>query len=441
MTTKLISKSDSARRRVAIIRYQQAMLLRDIADIEQESSRRSTVGQVALLCSLSQPAAERKTALADALTSYLPETLAAMENGLIDEYAASRVFEATACTSQEVASEVDARLVGKFENRNAPALRRMVNSLLMRIDPEGYEQRRKAKAAARRIEIRHGDHGSSSLFAELPSDRAQALYAACDQDALAKKRQGAPETVDQLRADALVERCLGGACGGKPKAQIFLHIDMPTLMGLRNNPAELVGCGEISPELAREIAFDANSVWNRIIDEPMSKLPLDLGRKNYRPSKRMRKYLQVAHRTCCMPGRTRPAQYTDLDHAQTWKDGGGTDKVNLRPLCRVHHKLRDEPGWTFTTNPSTGALTVTTPDGHTYTEDPHRIRLVGNPGHHLDRLLARELHVGDEVVQPALTQPPSRFVANLPVRMRIQPFEPELYALLELFRRRFNHRH
>ncbi|WP_215543289.1 HNH endonuclease signature motif containing protein [Amycolatopsis sp. CA-230715] len=365
----MTTKSDSIQRRVAIIRYQQAMLLRDIAYMDHESSRRSTVGQVALLCSLTQNSAERKTALADALTSYLPQTLAAMENGLIDEYSASRVFEATACASKELASEVDTRLVGKFENRNAPALRRMVNSLLMRIDPEGYEQRRKAKAAARRLEIRHGDHGSSTLFAELPSDRAQALYTACDQDALEKKRQGDKRTMDQLRLDALVERCLGGGCGGKPKAQIFLHIDMPTLMGLRNNPAELVGCGEISPELAREIAFDANSVWNRIIDEPMSKLPVDLGRKNYRPSKRMRKYLQVAHRTCSMPGCNRPAQYTDLDHATAWKDGGRTDKINLRPLCRIHHKLRDEPGWEFTTDHK-GQLTVTTPDGHNYTEKP-----------------------------------------------------------------------
>ncbi|WP_215543486.1 HNH endonuclease signature motif containing protein [Amycolatopsis sp. CA-230715] len=120
--------------------------------------------------------------------------------------------------------------------------------------------------------------------------------------------------------------------------------------------------------MAREIAFDANSVWNRIIDEPMTQLPLDVGRKNYRPAKRMRKYIQVAcRRTCSMPGCNRPAQYTDLDHAQAWKDGGGTNKTNLRPLCRVHHKLREEPGWTFTTDP-TGKLTVTTPDGRSYTE-------------------------------------------------------------------------
>ncbi|GAA1964418.1 hypothetical protein [Amycolatopsis minnesotensis] len=130
-------------------------------------------------------------------------------------------------------------------------------------------------------------HGSSTLFAELPSDRGQALYAACDRDAVAKKRQGDKRTMDQLRLDALVERCLGGhGCAGKPKAQIFVHIDLPTLPGLRDNPADLAGCGDISPDMARTIAFAADSVRNRIIDEP-----------------------------------------TDLDHTTAWKDGGRTDET------------------------------------------------------------------------------------------------------------------
>ncbi|WP_425546500.1 HNH endonuclease signature motif containing protein [Amycolatopsis minnesotensis] len=69
-------------------------------------------------------------------------------------------------------------------------------------------------------------------------------------------------------------------------------------------------------------------------------------------------------------GCTRPAQYTDLDHATAWKDGGRTDKANMRPLCRVHHVLRDEPGWTFTTDSETGVLTVTAPNGRSYTDEP-----------------------------------------------------------------------
>ncbi|WP_215547736.1 HNH endonuclease signature motif containing protein [Amycolatopsis sp. CA-230715] len=359
--------ADSAEHWKRWYRYGQAMLLRHIVQMSQVRSRRSVLAWVALSCNCTQAGAERKAALADALTSYLPRTLEALENGLIDEGMAAKVFEATACASQDVAREVDARV--KFENKNSASLRRMVNTLLMRIDPEGYEARRRAKTAARMLEIRHGDHGSSTLFAELPSDRAQAIYAACDRDALEEKRQGDKRTMDQLRVDALVERCLGGECGGKPKAQIYVYIDLPTLMGMRNNPGELAGCGEISPEMAREIAFDTNSVWNRIVSEPMTGLPIDMGRKSYRPSKKMRKYIQVLHRTCCMIGCHRPAQYSDLDHAQPWSEGGGTDKVNIRPFCRVHHGLRDEPGWEFHTD-ANGVTTVTTPDGRTYTDDP-----------------------------------------------------------------------
>ncbi|WP_344415606.1 hypothetical protein [Amycolatopsis minnesotensis] len=50
--------SDSAARRLRVIRYQQAMLLREIAEMEQVSSRRSTVGQVALLHAVTHAAAE-----------------------------------------------------------------------------------------------------------------------------------------------------------------------------------------------------------------------------------------------------------------------------------------------------------------------------------------------------------------------------------------------
>ncbi|QWF78636.1 HNH endonuclease signature motif containing protein [Amycolatopsis sp. CA-230715] len=368
-TSEISLLTDSVARSNRIIRGEQASVLRSIAKMSRLASRRSTVGQVALLCSLTQRAAERKVALADAVTSYLPKTLEAMEAGVLDEYAASRVFDATAYAPKEVASQVDAMLVGRFEGRNPSALRRIVNSLLLRVDPEGYERRRKAKAAARTLEIRHRDHGSSALFAELPSDRAQALYAACDQDALAKKRKGDERTMDQLRVDALVERCLAGACDGKPKAQIFVYVDLTTLMGMRNDPAELAGCGEISPELAREIAFDTKSTWYRIITEPITGLPADIGRKSYRPSAAMRRYVQVTHRICCMPGCTRPAQYTDLDHATPWAEGGGTDKINMRPFCRVHHLLRNEPGWEFHTD-ERGVLTVTTPDGRSYTDEP-----------------------------------------------------------------------
>nr|WP_215545898.1 HNH endonuclease signature motif containing protein [Amycolatopsis sp. CA-230715] len=335
------------------------------------------VSEVALVCKLSEVAAEKRTALAVALTSYLPRTLEALESGLIDEYAASRVFDATACLPEELARQVDSLLVGRFDVRNASALRRIVNSIIMRIDPDGYEERRQRRIEARRLELRHGDHGSSSLFADLPAEQAQAIYAACDRDAMALKLKGDPRTMDQLRVDCFVARCLGGSGDGKARAEIFVYVDINTLLGLRDGPAELGGYGDISAAMAREIAFKVDSTWRRIVTDPITGLPCDEGRRTYRAPRAVRRHAHLRHRTCCMPGCNRPAQFTDLDHATPWREGGGTDKVNLRPLCRVHHLLRNEPGWTFTTDDN-GRLVVTTPSGRTYTEEaPMDIALPG----------------------------------------------------------------
>ncbi|GAA1970899.1 hypothetical protein GCM10009754_51140 [Amycolatopsis minnesotensis] len=143
--------------------------------------------------------------------------------------------------------EVDSQLAGRFGAGNPSALRRMVNSLVMRADPGGYEQRRRAKVAARVLEIRHGDHGSSTLFAELPPDRAQAIYTLCDQDARRLEQQGDQRTTDQLRVDSFAARCLGGEACGTPRAQIFVYIDLPAL---------LWRCRTIPPNFRQELHLD-----------------------------------------------------------------------------------------------------------------------------------------------------------------------------------------
>lgn len=357
-----------AERRAARCR-ESAWELRAIALMAARSSRRSVVSEVALVCRLSEAAAGKRAALAVALTSYLPRTLEALDAGVIDEYSASRVFDATACLPEGVAREVDSLLDGRFDVRNASALRRVVNSIVMRVDPDGHERRRRERVLARALELRHGDHGASTLVAGLPTEQAQAIYSACDRDAVALKLKGDPRTMDQLRVDCFVARCLGGTGNGKARAEIFVYIDLNTLLGLRDNTAELGGYGDISAAMAREIAFDTNSTWRRIVTDPITGLPCDEGRRKYRAPKPVARHAHLRYRTCFMPGCNRPAQFTDLDHATAWSDGGGTDKANLRPLCRRHHLLRDEPGWTFTTDHN-GQLVVTTPSGNTYTEEP-----------------------------------------------------------------------
>ncbi len=43
--------------------------------------------------------------------------------------------------------------------------------------------------------------------------------------------------------------------------QLQVTIDLPTLLGLADNPAELPGHGPLPPHLARELAADADWIW------------------------------------------------------------------------------------------------------------------------------------------------------------------------------------
>jgi hypothetical protein len=66
-----------------------------------------------------------------------------------------------------------------------------------------------------------------------------------------------------------------------------------------------------------------------------------------------------------MPGCHRPAQVGDIDH-QPWAHSGDTNASNLDCFCRYHHRLKDQPGWRYTIDPTTREFTVTTPTSRRY---------------------------------------------------------------------------
>jgi hypothetical protein len=59
-----------------------------------------------------------------------------------------------------------------------------------------------------------------------------------------------------------------------------------TLLGVDDQPAELVGHGPIPACLAREAAADA--VWRRLVTDPLSGTVLGYGRTTYHPPARHR---------------------------------------------------------------------------------------------------------------------------------------------------------
>ncbi|MFV0458844.1 MAG: DUF222 domain-containing protein, partial [Actinomycetales bacterium] len=140
-----------------------------------------------------------------------------------------------------------------------------------------------------------------------------------------------------------------------------LTIDLPTLLGLAENPAHLGGYGPLPAHVARDLAGDAT--WTRIITDPITTTPLDISTRSYRPTAAIRRHLNHINQTCTFPGCTVPAARCDADHLTPYPQGP-TSLDNLHHLCRPHHLLKThQPGWQVHRDPDTGAIAWTTPAG------------------------------------------------------------------------------
>jgi 5-methylcytosine-specific restriction endonuclease McrA len=75
--------------------------------------------------------------------------------------------------------------------------------------------------------------------------------------------------------------------------------------------------------------------------------PLTVGRATRTVPPSIRRALMVRDRGCCFPGCDRPPAWTDGHHLVHWADGGETSLENIVLLCRPHHRLVHEEGWTL----------------------------------------------------------------------------------------------
>jgi hypothetical protein len=133
----------------------------------------------------------------------------------------------------------------------------------------------------------------------------------------------------------------------------------------RTPPASWLGwLGDVPDEVAQRIACDGD-VW-RIVLDPASNQPLDLGRTHQVVPGWVRKALQVRDNGCVFPGCDAPSACTDVHYLLSWARGGRTELANLVVLCRHHHSLMHEGGWKIDRDPASGVVTVWRPGGRRF---------------------------------------------------------------------------
>ncbi|MFI2754794.1 DUF222 domain-containing protein [Cellulomonas sp. P22] len=353
----------------------------------------------------------------------------ALARGEIDAVKARMIADRLEGASMEVALAVQDAILGDAHACTPTQLGRTLTRALIEVDPADAALRHDRATTTRHVDRpRLLPDGMAGLWAVLPAEDAARIDMTLDTSARSARATGDPRTLDQLRADLLVDLATAppsrhaspgtttcaastarlatpatgttgttgtrtGTSSGSgsgsgtpssraldalprprgPAAQIRVTVSASTLMGLDDQPAELDGYGAITAVQARALA--AGGVWRRLVTDPLSGTVLDVGRTRYRPPADLAELVVARDRYCAAPGCSARAESCDLDHTvefhRTAPDGnqGTTSAHNLGPLCRRHHQIKTDGGFRLS-QPTPGTFEWTSPTGHQYRVRP-----------------------------------------------------------------------
>jgi hypothetical protein len=348
---------------------------------------------------LSAGTAQMRIDVARTLVNHLPNTCSALATGELSAAHATVIAKETAAAIRDGLSEfaifsIEEKAIAHAEFHTPSQVAQQVRSAIAKFAPATFEEVVEKARDSRRVSCYNDVDGMSTVVAILPAADAQTVMKAIeafiikgsaaweisnDSNTSGSNTSGLntsgsknsdTRSADMKRADALTS--LAGFALAASSEDVALHrrpitvnvtIDLPTLLGLSENPGQLAGYGAIPASVARALASDGK--WKRFITDPQTGALLDYGRETYQPPQALIDFLIARDRTCRFPGCRRSAALSDLDHAQSWEEGGTTSLDNLGALCRRHHLLKTHGGWGIESR-ADGSCTWTSPLGKIY---------------------------------------------------------------------------
>jgi hypothetical protein len=241
-----------------------------------------------------------------------------------------------------------ADLVDAARSLDPTQLRDVGRRLRFAVDPDGAAAAFERAYQRRSLSLSSVD-GGCLVEGLLDAEGAARVRTALD--ALSMPFAGDERTGRQRRADALVELATRQLqSGGLPvtngqRPHLVLTTTLESLSGGAASQAELRGVGPIPIATARRIACDA--AVSEVTLAPGGE-PLAVGRTRRTAPAPMRRALVVRDRGCCFASCDRPPEWTDAHHVKFWgRDDGKTEVANMRLVCRFHHRLLHEGGWSL----------------------------------------------------------------------------------------------
>ena len=365
--------------------------------------------EIAAALRISPNSAQYRINTATLLVQHLPETTRALADGSISTAQANIIARETAPliyggADKSIVAVVESKALAKAEFSTPQQLSAMLRKAITHISPKEHEERFASAREERRVVCYPERDGMATISALLTAPDARLVMRSLELK-LREESIGL-KNADQRRADAFVQFFLENdksnskseneKSQSKGKKQnidassevsrgqregigkkvnnnamtINVIVDLPTLLGFAENPAELSGYGPIPATLARELATSHG--WRRFITDPLTGELLDVGREKYSPPQALVDFINARDKTCRFPGCTRAAELADIDHAIPWDEGGKTSRENLGVLCRRHHRLKTHGGWKISSN-ADGSCTWISPYGKEYFVPAHPI--------------------------------------------------------------------
>jgi hypothetical protein len=354
----------------------EAVQARVLAEIDAADASKLNLSQEAVSLALKVPVrtAQRMLKTARTLVRELPQTLALLAVGEISGRHAEVITETSWRLDPELVDEFENRVIERAADQTVSQLRQSARRAAVALDPATAQQRHIRALADRRVGFQPAEDGMAELPVLVGAVEGQLIFTRLTAAATLLPAED-PRTMDQKRADLLVDAVLSGLPhdampelqGRRPAIQVVVSAD--TLLNLDDEPGHLTGYGPLTAETARRLAADQSGTWRRLLTDPDTGHLLDISTDRYRPSQRLRDYLTARDGVCAFPTCNQPGYRCEYEHIEPHGKGGGTCRTNGALACKRHNQCKINTGWTYHAN-NNATFTWTDDTGHQHTGHP-----------------------------------------------------------------------
>jgi hypothetical protein len=296
-------------------------------------------------CKLSGGAAAERVEIAHQLEE-LPKTEAAFATGTLGYQHVAVIAQAARHVGAAAVRHEETTLLHAAQTMDPGQFTTVAKNFEHRVDADGALLEANRAHARRYLHLGEPKDGMVRIDGLLDAEGGATVKTALQ--AFMKPVKDDERSHGQRQHDALIELCrqrTGGKRDGTgPRPQLIIRASLDTLAELAGAPAgELEGGGTVPAATVQRYACDSAIV--RITGRGELEHELSHATRTVPPS--TRRALEARDQHCVFPGCTRPLSWCDGHHLVWWTKGGPTTLPNLALLCRQHHRMVHEEGWTL----------------------------------------------------------------------------------------------